>query len=97
MARAVASKKQHLKLFEAHEKYGELVRVGPKLLLTADPDLLQRMSSARSAYTKSDWYSGQKLEVDQDNLISTLDEKIRKSNGVEAICPFRKILKAEAS
>ncbi|KAG0649274.1 hypothetical protein D0Z07_4307 [Hyphodiscus hymeniophilus] len=34
------------------------------------------MSSARSAYTGADWYSGQKLEVDQDNLFSTLDEKV---------------------
>ena len=76
MARAVASKQQHLKLFEVYEKYGELARVGPSILLTSDPDLLQRMSSARSNYTKAGWYSGQKLEVDHDNLFSTLDEKI---------------------
>jgi hypothetical protein len=54
---------------------GELARIGPRILLTSDPDLLQRMSSARSAYTKSDWYAGQKLEVDHDNLFSTLDDK----------------------
>jgi hypothetical protein len=76
MARAVASKRQHLELFEVNEKYGELARVGPRILLTSDPELLQRMSSARSGYTRADWYSGQKLEVDQDNLFSTLDEKI---------------------
>lgn len=76
MAKAVASKEQHLKLFEVYEKYGELARIGPKILLTSDPELLQRMSSARSGYMRSDWYSGQKLEVDQDNLFSTLDEKI---------------------
>lgn len=50
--------------------------MGPSILLTSDPELLQRMSSARSGYTRADWYSGQKLEVDQDNLFSTLDEKI---------------------
>jgi hypothetical protein len=76
MAKAVASKEQHLKLFEVYEKYGELARIGPNTLLTSDPELLQRMSSARSGYTRSDWYSGQKLEVDQDNLFSVLDEKI---------------------
>lgn len=76
MAKAVASKEQHLKLLEVYEKYGELARIGPKILLTSDPELLQRMSSARSGYMRSDWYSGQKLEVDQDNLFSTLDEKI---------------------
>jgi len=55
---------------------GELARVGPNILLTSDPDLVQRMSSARSGYTRSEWYAGQKLEVDHDNLFSTLDDKI---------------------
>jgi hypothetical protein len=45
-------------------------------LLTSDPELVQRMSSVRSGYTRADWYAGQKLEVDHDNLISTLDEKL---------------------
>lgn len=76
MANAVASKRQHLELYEVYEKYGELARVGPSILLTSDPELLQRMSSARSGYTRADWYSGQKLEIGHDNLFSTLDEKI---------------------
>ena len=50
--------------------------MGPNTLLTSDPDLLQRMSSARSGYTKSEWYSGQKLEVDHDNVLSTLDDRV---------------------
>lgn len=32
--------------------YGHLVRVGPNLLLTDSPELLRRMSAARSAYGK---------------------------------------------
>jgi hypothetical protein len=55
---------------------GELARVGPNTLLTSDPDLLQRMSSARSGYTRSEWYSGQKLEVEHDNVLSTLDDRL---------------------
>ncbi len=34
------------------------------------------MSSARSKYTKSRWYAGQKLEFGEDNLLSTLDEAL---------------------
>jgi hypothetical protein len=37
MVRAVSSRKKHLELFEVHKKYGELARVSPKILLTADP------------------------------------------------------------
>lgn len=53
--------------------------MAPNTLLTGDPDLIQRMSSARSGYTKSEWYSGQKLEVDHDNLLSTLDDRVHAS------------------
>lgn len=75
MANSIAHRRAHLDLFEVSEKYGELARVGPNILLTSDPDLVQRMSSARSGYTRSEWYSGQKLEVDHENLFSTIDEK----------------------
>jgi hypothetical protein len=34
------------------------------------------MSSARSEYTRSEWYLGQKLEVEHDNVLSTLDDKL---------------------
>jgi len=33
------------------------------------------MSSARSPYTRADWYAGQKFEADHDNLFSNTDEK----------------------
>jgi hypothetical protein len=55
---------------------GELARVGPNVLLTSDPELMQRMSSTKSGYTRSEWYSSHKLDVDRDNLFSTLDGKL---------------------
>lgn len=76
LARSVSRRRAHQDLYEVYLQYGELARVGPNTLLTSDPDLLQRMSSARSGYTKSEWYSGQKLEVDHDNVLSTLDDRV---------------------
>jgi len=69
MANSIAHRRPHLDLFEVSQKYGELARVGPNILLTSDSDLVQRMSAARSEYTRADWYAGQKLEVDHDNLV----------------------------
>jgi hypothetical protein len=34
------------------------------------------MSSPRSGYTRAQWYSGQKLEVGHDNLLSTVDDNL---------------------
>lgn len=42
----------------ATSKYGSLVRVGPNELLTNDPEVVKRMSSTKSQYWKSKWYTG---------------------------------------
>jgi len=55
---------------------GDLARIAPNILLTSDPDLVMRMSSARSKYVRSKWYAGQKFEVNHDNLFSTLDDNL---------------------
>jgi hypothetical protein len=103
---AVATKRQHLELFEVSQKYGlpashltqdraslsgpgELARIGPNLLLTSDPDQVQRMSSARSGYTKGGWYTGQKLQAGRDNIFSTVDEKAhmkRRTQMAAGVC-----------
>ncbi|CAJ2511540.1 Uu.00g071650.m01.CDS01 [Anthostomella pinea] len=43
-------------LIEAGDRYGELVRIGPNLLLCSDPDELRRISGIRSEYTKGPAY-----------------------------------------
>jgi hypothetical protein len=45
------------------------------MLLTDDPALLQRMSAARSPYTKGAWYDGVKSDPELNNTISEKDEK----------------------
>ncbi|RMZ78725.1 hypothetical protein DV737_g3781, partial [Chaetothyriales sp. CBS 132003] len=57
-----------------HQQYGPLVRVGPNTLLTADPDVLRRMSAVRSPYTRSDWYVALRMNPGQDNVLSVRSE-----------------------
>lgn len=54
-------------------KYGHLVRVGPRLLLTDDPDVLRRMSGIRSHYNKDASYLGAIRHPDYHTMFSTLD------------------------
>lgn len=53
---------------------GGLVRIGPHDLLSADPDHLRRMSSARSAYGRSSWYRATRLDPYHDMMGSTMDK-----------------------
>ncbi|KAK3337772.1 cytochrome P450 monooxygenase [Cercophora scortea] len=49
------------------------VRIGPNDLLTADPEVIRRMATARSRYTRSNWYAMQRLDPDDNNMLSHLD------------------------
>lgn len=52
-------------------KYGNLVRVGPNLLITADLAQLRKMSAARSPYGKDGDYKATVRHPDHDNMLST--------------------------
>lgn len=56
------------------DKYGPLVRVGPKTLICSDPDVLRRISAPRSPYVRAEWYYAMRLNPGEDNIFSTLDE-----------------------
>ena len=43
------------------EKYGKLVRVGPNELLTSDPELIRKMGSIKSGYSKGAWHDGDRF------------------------------------
>jgi hypothetical protein len=45
------------------------------MLITNDPELLKRMSAARSSYTRSDWYLAFRFIVGIDNVFTMLDDK----------------------
>ncbi|KAL6860047.1 hypothetical protein ACO1O0_004072 [Amphichorda felina] len=57
---------------------GPLVRIGPNELLSADPDVLRRMSAARSSYTKGSFYESGRLTPGVDNVVSMRDEETHK-------------------
>lgn len=49
------------------------MRVGPNELTTSEPELIRRMSAARSPYKRSDWYLGMRVDPHLDNILSELD------------------------
>lgn len=54
---------------------GPIARVGPNTLVTNSPDLIMRMSAARSPYSKADWYAGSRIPPGQDNIFSQQNEE----------------------
>lgn len=54
------------------EKHGT-TRIGPNELVTADPEVIRRIGSARSPYTRSNWYALNRLIPGEDSMFSTLD------------------------
>jgi hypothetical protein len=58
---------------EVSRRYGHLARIGPNDLLTDDPEVMRRMSAARSAYGRSDWYAAMRMNPHRDNMFSTKD------------------------
>jgi hypothetical protein len=61
----------------------------------SDPELYFKINGARSRYTKPPWYLGNKVEPDNDNVFSGIDEAIHTMKrhklalGVSHEIPFR--------
>ncbi len=54
---------------------GSLARIGPNELATDDPDIIRRMTGARSRYTRSDWYDVMRLDPNKPNVLSHRDDE----------------------
>ncbi|KAK2051772.1 cytochrome P450 [Colletotrichum caudatum] len=76
LLRAVYGGRMHLDFYDAYEKYGPLVRVGPRDLVTSDPDLMKRMLGVRTKFKRSDWYDAMRLDPGRDNVLSTRDDAL---------------------
>ncbi|KAK4444034.1 cytochrome P450 [Podospora aff. communis PSN243] len=50
-----------------------LIRIGPNLLITDDPDILRRMSSARSKYGRGGWYEAFRIDATNPSMFGTTD------------------------
>ncbi|KAI1438062.1 cytochrome P450 [Xylaria sp. CBS 124048] len=55
------------------EKYGPLVRIGPMELSTDDPEIIRRISNAKSSYPRSGWYDGARFHPTSDAMFTMLD------------------------
>lgn len=76
IARVWLSGRQSASYKDLNTKYNSsLVRIGPNDLITDDPEIIRRMSSARSKYGRSSWYRAMKLNPYDDSLFSMLDLK----------------------
>ncbi|KAI1140290.1 cytochrome P450 [Hypoxylon sp. FL0543] len=54
-------------------KYGALVRTGPNSIVTNDPAILREIASARTKYTKNDWFAAATFHPDQQSMVTILD------------------------
>jgi hypothetical protein len=73
LARVSFSGKSEVIYTNLNRTHGPLVRIGPNELITDDPEIVRRMSAARSPYGRSRWYKAGKLNPHRDNMFSQLD------------------------
>lgn len=67
------SGKQYWVHRDLHRKYGPLVRIGPNDLMTDDPEIIKKISSARSSYHRGGWYETGRFNPYHDNMFSLLE------------------------
>ena len=72
--RATTSGRQHEIFTNVNTEYGDLARIGPKILLTTNPELVKLMSAMRSPFTRSEFYKGLRLHPTRDHVLSLQDE-----------------------
>lgn len=73
LSRINATGRQYSVYRDLGNKYGPLVRVGPNELSTDDPELIRRMSAARSTYGKDPWYIYSGINPYVPTMFTTLD------------------------
>lgn len=56
-------------------KYGSLVRIGPNEVTTNDPDVIRRMSSARTRYVRDSWYLAGRWSPYEKHFFNELDSQ----------------------
>ncbi|KAK1833684.1 cytochrome P450 monooxygenase lolP1 [Podospora conica] len=79
MVKRLSSGRFHEAMCEVMEEYGPLVRIGPNELTCSDPDVLRRMSAARSLYTKGEFYETGRIIPGYDNIVTQRDDVKHKA------------------
>ncbi|RYP55779.1 hypothetical protein DL771_012370 [Monosporascus sp. 5C6A] len=63
----------HRIILNIQRKYGKIVRITPNGVVVSDPETLWRINSARSSYTRSEWYASIRFNPYDDSVLSELD------------------------
>ncbi|KAI1177650.1 cytochrome P450 [Nemania sp. FL0916] len=53
--------------------YGNVMRIGPRSVLTDNPEALMKRNSTPSKYHRGDWYHSLRMDWRSDNVLSELD------------------------
>lgn len=85
---AVASGQEPWVYTDLARKYGHLIRVGPRLLLTDDPDVLRRMSGVRTHYSKDASYLSGVRHPEYHTMFSTLDASAHDAMKAKLTNPY---------
>ncbi|KAK6841133.1 hypothetical protein PG987_001993 [Apiospora arundinis] len=62
----------HRVMFDGRGEETPLLRIGPNELITNDPDIVRRISAARSGYDRDPWYSAGRFNPYYDNMFTVL-------------------------
>ncbi|KAF1359821.1 cytochrome P450 [Lizonia empirigonia] len=78
LARSTYSGNQYWIHRDLHKKYGPLVRIGPNEITTDDPEILKKIASSNSTYSRATWYLTGRFNPYHDNLFTILEPKPHK-------------------
>ncbi|PCD26096.1 hypothetical protein AU210_012528 [Fusarium oxysporum f. sp. radicis-cucumerinum] len=65
--------KIHMK---TNQTYGSVARIGPNELLTSDPELIKKMGSTRSSFSRSKWYNFARVDPVEDTILNVTSTEI---------------------
>ncbi|KAI1858987.1 uncharacterized protein JN550_012249 [Neoarthrinium moseri] len=71
--RSISRLRFHQTAEDLQKRYGKIVRITPTDVLISDPDTLWRINSARSSYTRGNWYGSIRFNPYGDSVFSELD------------------------
>ncbi|KAI1874386.1 hypothetical protein JX265_004594 [Neoarthrinium moseri] len=71
--RSISRLRFHQTAEDLQKRYGKIVRITPTDVLISDPDNLWRINSARSSYTRGNWYGSIRFNPYGDSVFSELD------------------------
>ncbi|KAH8165108.1 hypothetical protein CIB48_g3138 [Xylaria polymorpha] len=67
------SGRSHIILHNEKKKYGHLFRIGPDSVAVSDSEAWNQINSARSLFTRGDWYSSARVDYRGSSVITELD------------------------